>query len=479
MRIRSVTYFLRTIIICVPVAIAAAGASLLPAVAAASTSPFRYVVTVDPDLRALGVEARFDAAVTSLSARSADAGKYLVDAQDCDDNAPLRRRGRRLVLPSSGITCLRYRVDIAAAARADRRNEGLSPENVIVSPAVWLWRPSRTSEVSVRFDLPEDMRVAVPWLRDTESGDVYRIPRAPGSSTAAAVFGEFDYAETDIPGATLRIAITKTAHPSDPDELFDWVRASANNITLAYGRFPNPSPTVIVLAGGPSWRSDAPVRFGRVVRDGGESVELFVDRRAPVISYYDDWIATHEFSHMMLPYLTSRHRWIAEGFAQYYQNVLLARAGQYTHEQAWRKLYDGFERGRRSRPDLSPNAAARDRRGALMKVYWSGAALALMADIELRQQSGGEQSLDTVLGKLDACCLPAADTWTGTQLFERLDTFLEEPVFMPLYRRHANSAGFPDVRALLDRLGVAEKNGSIRLADDAQLAAMRQAITGG
>lgn len=447
--------------------------------ASASTQPFRYTVTVEPDLRALSVQAHFDHAVTSLAARAVDAGNFLLDAANCVDDAPLGKRGRRLVLPPPGITCLRYRIDLAAAAQADRRNQGLSPDNLIVSPAVWLWRPSRSSDVSVRFELPDTMRVAVPWLRDPDSPDTYRIPRAPGSSTAAAVFGNFDYAEADIPGATLRIAVTKTTQPSATDEIFDWVRASASHVALAYGRFPNPSPSVVVLGGTPSWRSDSPVRFGRVVRDGGESVELFVNRGMPVSTYYDDWTATHEFSHMMLPYLTSRHRWISEGFAQYYQNVLLARAGQYTQERAWRKLYEGYERGRNSRPELSPNDAARNRRGAIMKVYWSGAALALLADVELRLRSDGRQSLDTVLGQLEECCLPAADTWSGVRLFEQLDAFLDEPLFMPLYRRYAHRAGFPEVQTLLRRLGVTEQHGVIRIVDDAELASLRRAITGG
>ncbi len=479
MPIHFVTYFLRTILISNLVAGVGLISMGLPAAVTAATSPFHYTVTVAEDLASLDIHARFDRAVTTLSARAADAGDYLLGAENCADKAPLRHRGRRLVLPSSGITCLNYRVNLAAAANADRRNQGLSSANVIASPAVWLWTPARAADVTVRFHLPVSMRVAVPWLPEPPLSDTYRIPRAPGSSTAAAVFGEFDYAEFDLPGATLRVAVTKTDQVSDPQALFDWVHAQASHVTLAYGRFPNPSPSVVVLAAGPSWRGDSPVHFGRVVRDGGESVELFVNRSAPVSTYYGDWIATHEFSHMMLPYLYSRHRWISEGFAQYYQNVLLARAGQYSHERAWRELYEGYERGRSSRPELSPNGAARDRRGATMKFYWSGAALALIADVELRLRSDGEQSLDTVLGQLDECCLPAADMWSGPQLLAKLDTFLDEPLFMPLYRQHANRTGFPQVGPLLERLGVSARGDAFRIVDDAELADLRRAITGG
>jgi hypothetical protein len=113
-----------------------------------------------------------------------------------------------------------------------------------------------------------------------------------------------------------------------------------------------------------------------------------------------------------------------------------------------------------------------------MKVYWSGAAIALLADIELRRQSEGKESLDSVLGQLQACCLPSSRNWSGQRLFKKLDSFVETPVFMPLYREHANKAGFPELGLLLQQLGVvANDDGSITLRDDTSLAATREAIS--
>jgi predicted metalloprotease with PDZ domain len=112
-----------------------------------------------------------------------------------------------------------------------------------------------------------------------------------------------------------------------------------------------------------------------------------------------------------------------------------------------------------------------------MKVYWSGAALALMADVALRRRSGGGDSLDTVLGELHRCCLPSARTWSGIDLFGKLDEFLDEPVFMPLYRSYANASAFPDARPLLAQLGVLIEDGQVRLDDSATLAALRIGIT--
>jgi len=287
-------------------------------------------------------------------------------------------------------------------------------------------------------------------------------------------------ADKEVAGATLRIEVQQPVTASKAAELIEWATATANNINLAYGRFPNPSPRIIIIPGsrGP-WGSDSAVSYGRVTRRHGETVELFINPDRPIEEVYTDWTATHEFSHLMLPRLNRRHRWISEGFATYYQNILLSRAGRYTAELAWQRLTEGFARGQASRPELSPNEAASGGvRHARMKVYWSGAAIALLADIELRRQSEGEESLDSVLGQLQACCLPSSRNWSGQRLFKKLDSLIDTPVFMPLYRRYANKAGFPELGLLLQQLGVvAHDGGSITLQNNTLLAATREAIS--
>ena len=156
----------------------------------------------------------------------------------------------------------------------------------------------------------------------------------------------------------------------------------------------------------------------------------------------------------------------------------MARSGSYDEREAWQKIYAGLERGRKSRPELSPNEAASGGvRSARMKVYWSGAALALMADVTLRERSGGEESLDTVLQRLQACCLPSQETWTGPEFFTKLDSLIDEPVFMPLYRRHADTAGFPDTSETFRRLGLEVRNDWISISRQAELGNLRADMT--
>ncbi|MFQ5983770.1 MAG: hypothetical protein ACE5KS_10415, partial [Woeseiaceae bacterium] len=440
-----------------------------------------YTVSIDYTMSRLWVEALFDPSVDTVTARARNAGKFLVDARDCGSAEQIRMRNRRMLLPTAGVRCMYYTVDLERAARQERLNRSLLPGNVIVSPSLWLWRPelNESTELRVRFQLPENVKVSVPWELVSVDRQEYRLAKSPESSNAPAVFGNFDYREVGVPGAVLRISLLKAKDGMDTDAITNWLRATATDVSLTYGRFPNPSPQVVVVpVGGGRDKHQSAVPFGRVIRDGGETVQFFIDQRRPIEAFLEDWTATHEFSHLMLPYLRKQQKWIAEGFAQYYQNVLLARSGTYDELTAWQKLYEGFERGRQSRPELSPNeAAAGDVRTGLMKVYWSGAALALMADVQLREQSGGDVTLDLVLDRLQACCLPSDSVWSGPGLFEKLDSLSSYPVFMPLYRRYADTAGFPDVSPLFDRLGLSVSNGKVRIRRHAELADIRLAIT--
>lgn len=250
----------------------------------------------------------------------------------------------------------------------------------------------------------------------------------------------------ELPGATLDLQIAESVDDKNGAKIEQWVRETASHVTLAYGRFPVPSPRVVVVhSGSSSWGDDSPVPFGRVTRRGGETVELYVDTERSLTDLEYDWTATHEFSHLLLPRISWRQKWISEGFASYYQNVLMARAGRYTSEEALQKLEAGLERGQASRPELSLNKAALEGvREARMKIYWSGAAIALIADVQLRKRSDNVESLDLVLDRFQSCCLPSQRRWSGVELFTKFDSLIDEPVFMPLYRQYADTAGFPD-----------------------------------
>ena len=443
----------------------------------ALAATYDYSVTLSEDLARADIEARFPNGVASVPAQAPVANRFVTAARDCESGAALAV-GARSIRGDQNIRCLAYSVDLQKAAASGRLNARLDRGSLLLPVDHWMWRPrlGGDDEVIITFDLPEGVRASVPWPPVDGSADTYRLLSSPQSGTGLSLFGRFDEERVQVGGSDLRIAIVPVRGVSVGPEVIEWTRQTAGHLELAYGRFPNPYVRVLLFdALNPD--TGAAVQFGRVVRDGGETVELLVNSGQSEERFLGDWTATHEFAHLLLPKVAHAERWISEGFAQYYQNVLLARAGHYTEHEAWLKIADGLQRGMASAPSLSPNGAAKgDWRDTRMKVYWSGAALFLLADVELRRQSGGQVSLDTVLDRFQACCLPSRRTWKGRELFDAFDALIDEPLFADLYARYADTAGFPPYSTVLGQLGVVPGGATVSLRDDANLAEIRTSI---
>ena len=468
------------------------GAALLTAAApnevrADSESIHRYAVTVADDLRSVDVTARLaprdPPARSTLTARNGETAE-LTGLATCAGEAlsGVAISDTRLRL-GRGQRCIRY----TSPLRNDTRRGNmptLAGSVVVSSPSTWLWLPNLGDDERVQVDLvlPDGMTASVPW--DQTGPGQYAFSRSPETSRGNALFGAFRQAVVDLPGAELRTALIDSADTRlDRDKTLAWLETAALDVASVSGRFPNPSPQIIVLPVNAErdWWGDpsgSPVPFGHVIRDQGEAVRYFVSAAHSLEAYHGDWTATHEFSHLLLPYV--REKWVAEGFASYYQNVLLARRGAYSEHEVWRRLTRSFAKADATRNPPTLNGT-RDRSfwEVRMLVYWSGAAVALLADVELRQRSGGRESLDTALAALQDCCLPASRSWSGRELFATLDEFVSTPVFVALYDRYADSRGMPDLSASYRALGISGQGERVRLDDAAPLAHVRQAIMRG
>lgn len=442
-------------------------AALLPALAFAVQHS--YVVRVADDLKSVDVTARLGRDVDVLRAR--DGGTRRLSSLASCEGQPLRTRRNRVI--TTGVDCVSYRYPLRPPTG---RRAPPTPDDVMVSaPGQWLWLPSLDQGHSVRIELvlPPGAVASVPWRR-VEPG-VHVLDASPRSSTAVAVFGAFTRRDLPLAGGSLRVALVDAPQLNlDEGKILRWLESAADDVVGVSGRLPNPGPQVIVqpLEGGRS-----PVPFGYVIRDGGEAVRFYVDPRRPLADYLGDWTATHEFSHLLLPYVRSEQKWISEGFASYYQNVLLARRGAYTESEAWRRLQRSFARaGQVRNPPTLNGVTERPFWEMRMLIYWSGAAIALMADTRLRDLSDGRESLDTVLGRLQDCCLPATQAWDGERLFRKLDSLSPHPVFMDLYRSHADARGMPDLEPYYRDLGLEFSAEGVVFDDRARLAGVRRAI---
>ncbi len=114
-----------------------------------------------------------------------------------------------------------------------------------------------------------------------------------------------------------------------------------------------------------------------------------------------------------------------------------------------------------------------------MRVYWSGAAIMLKADSELRMLSGGRQSLDSALAALQECCFDRERTWPARELFSELDRITGASVFTDLYRVHVMDDEFPNVAYTYEQLGLVLRSDSIEFEPGAPWGRIRYWIMKG
>ena len=458
---------------------------LMAAQAAGSAPDIRYEINVSPALDTLEATVCIQGWVPPrLVSRLDEARDYLSNVRSGKGDLRAQASGRQIRLSNvSPGDCLHYTVDLAAAVEAQDENARIilhQERNVLMSSGVWLWRPARLpadASVVLQFDLPDGMKVSVPWRPVTgeSATTTFRLDHTPIEWRDLTAFGYFETRDVKVGGTTLRMAVLDAVKPANAADMDSWIREAASAVSSLYGRFPLQQPQVLVV---PIGEQSEAVPWAQVLRGGGAAAHFFVDQNRPLSEFRKDWTATHELSHMLLPYVGRDDAWLSEGLASYYQNVLRARAGMVSEEVAWQKLYAGFERGRRGTRDESLADVSGNMRenGGYMRVYWSGAAIALMADVELRRRSNGRMSLDIAMSELAECCLPGDRTWSAREVFTRLDDITGSNVFMTLYKQNISARHFPDVTETSDQLGITERGNKLHLSSKQDALARRAAI---
>lgn len=417
---------------------------------------WQFDVTLGTGPAILDVRACRTSAAERVEFRAARAAEGVLLSQRRSSGRPLEAgTGRRTARNWEAGECLHSRIDLVAAAATDRYRLGGRVDGYWrIDPRHWLWRPARLDpDTRLQVRLPAGWSASLPWK--PLAGGAYRLGATPWDWPASSVFGRFVERRIVRPGGVLRLAVVPVV--ADPPEaaLRGWIESVADDLLHSHGRLPVPDVQLLVLPL-PGVRGAVP--WGQVTRGGGTAIHLFPGLEAGRERWRADWTATHELAHLLHPYLGERGRWLGEGLASYYQNVLRARSGELSPEAAWAKLQAGFERGRRATEghDDSLEKVAQTRlRGSTMRVYWAGAAFWMEADIALRQQGS---SLDAVLEAFARRHLPAERRWTPEQFAAALDEISPQGEWRDRLRRFADSTRFPavDVRVLALAAGEAD-----------------------
>jgi len=373
--------------------------------------------------------------------------------------------------------CVRYRAQLVA-----NRQTLATEDALLTAQSEWLMRPvGAVDHTELHVALPADQQVAIAWplLEASEAARVERAGQDPTGTHSTrfvlpplalamptdVLLGRFTVSAQNVGDTALQVArIAGTLAHSDA-QLREHIASAIGMVASVGGAFPAERVLAIVWPA----PSDQPVQFGLTKRGGGASILLFFGDQAPVGSLTSDWVTVHELSHLLHPRVPGADRWLSEGIATYYQEVLRARFGWETPEQAWTRIAQGFQTGRRSGTGrtLSNEAADMNVTGAYTRVYWGGTAFVLAADLQLRARGS---SLDEAIAR----CLRDVEH-SSTPVEARALVAAFDATLVALADEYAARSEWPDTDLLLFDMGVDYEAGEVRLVD-APNSAVRDAI---
>ncbi|HJT97463.1 MAG TPA: hypothetical protein VJ696_04040, partial [Rhodanobacteraceae bacterium] len=346
-------------------------------------------------------------------------------------------------------------------------------------PDLWLLR---TADAALRdaaeadVSLPPGYAISAPWrpLSSADDDARFAIPPTPKDWLARVAIGRFDSETIALAGGTLRVSFLGGIDAAERGKLEAWLGRVGRATLSAYGKLPLDDVQVLIV---PVRAGDDPVEFGQSSRGQGHALTLFLDPAEPVAALDRDWVAVHELAHLFHPYLGDEGSWLAEGLATYYQNVLRARAGLLTPDEAWAQIDAGFARGRSAtRRGGDVPLGASGKHPNYMRTYWSGTAFWLEVDTELRRKSANALDVDEALRRFDACCLPSYRAWAPAEFVAKLDALIGSDVFEKRFADYAARRDFPSVEPLYRELGLRRSGATLVPDDAAPLAGVRRAI---
>jgi hypothetical protein len=250
-------------------------------------------------------------------------------------------------------------------------------------------------------------------------------------------------------------------------ELMHWVKSAAEAVATYYGRYPVPRVQLRIVPTGGSG-----VRRGQTFGYDGGLIKIRVGKDTEPRELANDWMLTHEMVHLSFPSMADEHHWIEEGIAVYVEPIARIQAKQMNAEQMWADLVRDMPKGLPQDGDRGL-----DHTHSWGRTYWGGALFCFVADLEIRKQTRNTKGLqDALRGILEAGGDITHD-WELAQALKIGDKATRTTVLSDLYAKWKDKPVGVDLASMWKELGIAPDGRSVRLAEDAPLAAVRRAIT--
>jgi hypothetical protein len=287
------------------------------------------------------------------------------------------------------------------------------------------------------------------------------------SAAAQAQPRQFPDETLTVGGGKLDIVYSDGAPGLDRALVRDWIRTSAEAVTVYFGKFPVNEVRLVVIAN--DGRGAGGTTFGF---RGGSLIRLSVGRHADAAALKRDWVLVHEMTHLALPQLPRWALWLQEGNATYVEPIARVQAGQMDAAEMWKWTIDEMP----ARQPKAGDGGLNDTRDH-DRTYWGGAAFWLMADVRIRERTANRIGVQQALRAINRQSGGNTADWTPEQMVKVGDEATGGTELADLYEQMGVVGSPADINGLLARLGVGERDGKVVFDDRAPLAAIRRAIT--
>jgi hypothetical protein len=272
--------------------------------------------------------------------------------------------------------------------------------------------------------------------------------------------------QLNIEGVSVRVELGDGPFRGGSQPLLQWIQRSFRIVSAYYGAFPTRSLRIQVVP-----ESGSGVHGGKTWGYRGGFIRVEVGRDVTEAQLEDDWVLVHEMAHLALPDVGDDQSWFSEGLAVYVEGVAREQSGNRTQQDIFMEQMRQMPRGM-----PQPGDRGLDHTHTWARTYWGGAMFCLLADVEIHQRTGNRLGLQDAMRAVVRASGGLGTDWPIDRVFATADEATGTHVFADLYAQMKDKPVSPDLHDLWSKLGVVSNDGTVRLDDNAPLAAVRRAI---
>ena len=272
-----------------------------------------------------------------------------------------------------------------------------------------------------------------------------------------------------IGGAQIQVDFAEGKFDLPNSALLQWVDKAARAVTAYYGHFPVTRARVLIV------RTNGQAIHGTTwgdIRGFAGFTRMRVGAHVSQSDLSDDWTMTHELTHMAFPSLPDDQHWMEEGLATYVEPNARAQIGDLTVRQVWEGVVDGIPKGEPQSGDQGL-----DRTHTWGRTYWGGALFCLVADVNIRRQTGNRKGLQDALRAIVNAGGTIDHDWPLSRALDVGDRATGTTVLTDQYKKWGDAPVQVDLPGLWKELGITSGPNGVTFDNSAPQASVRQAIT--